>query len=404
MNSVTCWRFVVLSYFILFLTTDATMAARIVYDRYAPGLHDVRLNENNEIDFPSTLDQESAQKFTEIKIWNSKFPYFPRNFFKAMPNLKILGAQDCGIVTLKIFGLHSSENLTGINNLYLDYNLVETLEAYSFQQTRNLKHLYMKKNRLSHIDALAFYGLAQLEHLILSDNQLTRVVSNIDIFHDNVKLKYLKMANNKLSTLQATLENNVIDYIDLSGNQLVDISGLSKMNGMHDLKLADNKEVDLFSVDFSKMVQLIDLDLSGVNLPSKLNNNYQFFKSMPQLSVLSIDRNNLTSLSQFPVLPEIHKLTIEGNEISNLDVNALKAQFPKLDVIIFGDNPWNCQDLPNVVDQLLKLEITLPIRNMFCKGAPAGTVTVRYGSSSIEIVSTYSEVAGDIDDYNIDVW
>jgi Leucine-rich repeat (LRR) protein len=329
--------------------------------------------------------------------------------FEAMTNLKTLVAVDCGIVNLKIFGLNSLVNLTGILDLDLTYNLVETLEAYTFYQTKNLRNIFLHHNRLSHVDALAFNGLSHLEILSLSYNQLANLdqsvftpllslktlylshnqlkVFNFDILANNGNLKKLELWNNLLSTLQATLVNNVIDHISLPDNQLENISALGKMKGMHALLLFDNKKVDLISEDFLKMSQLQLLNIDGVDLQRRFNNNYQFLTPLKQLKELYIGNNNLKSLNQFPSLQNLVDLGVDKNEISDLDVTGLKAQFPRLIGIAINDNPWKCQVLMNVHNMLLINNIKIDFRERY-PGLPVGSINVNGIVCDDKVVNT----------------
>jgi Leucine rich repeat len=392
------WQFVVHA----LISTIGVIAIKLdcVNDNTDCRLYDVRTNTDNEIYFPRKFNRNLAQKSTKIEIKRSKFRKFPINFFDGMPNVIFLIARDCGLETLNssLFGLNSSYSLIGIETLDLAYNLVETLEAYTFRQTKNLIHLDMSHNLLFHIDAHAFHGLSRLDYLNLSHNQLTNLdqlvftpiqsltqldlgtnhlqTLNLDILHDNVELKDLILAKNKLSMLKITLINNVIRHIDLSGNQLVDISALGKIKAMHTLELADNKNVNLISKDFSAMAGLNRLDLDGVDLQRRINNNYQFLKPLRQLLLLQIGRNNLTSLSQLSH-SIISRLDVDGNEISELDIYALKLRLPELAEININNNPWNCQALTKVLEQLERLKIVLSFRGDVNPVPPAGRTNVK---------------------------
>jgi Leucine-rich repeat (LRR) protein len=402
------WRFVVVAFLASFSATGVmAITLECLNDETNCTLFDVQTDYKNEIEW--TVDKFKTQKAIRIEIKRSKFPFFPSNIFEAMTNLKTLVAEDCGIVNLKIFGLNSLLNLAGILELKLDYNMVEALEAYTFYQTKNLKYLKFRFNRLSHIDALAFYGLSNLEFLILSDNQLANLdqsvfaplvsvahihlshnklkVFNFDILASNDNLKLLALTNNSLSILQATLVNNVVNFIDLPYNQLGNISALGKMKGMHELYLSENKKVDLILDDFSEMTQLQKFQLEGVDLQRRLNNNYQFLQPLQQLRILQIGRNNLKSLSLFPSLTNLEILTVDKNEISELNVTGLRAQFPRLKNIAIHENPWNCQVLMNVYNLLTLNQFRIVFRQKY-RGVPAGSKSVNRISCAEKDINT----------------
>jgi Leucine-rich repeat (LRR) protein len=405
------WPFVVLAFLASFSTAGVmALTLKCSNDETNCNLFDVQTNSKNEIEW--TIDKFKTQKATRIEIKRSKFPNFPSNFFEAMTNLETLLANDCGIVNLQIFGSNSLLNLAGILNLELNRNLLETLEAYTFYRTKNLKNLSLHANRLSHIDALAFYGLSYLEFLNLSNNKLAHLdpsvftplfsvseiiltnnqlkVFNFDILASNGNLKTLGLWNNSLSTLQATLVNNVIGSIELANNQLENISALGKMKGMHTLTLNDNKKVDLILADFSEMTQLSILYIDGVDLQRYVNNNYQFLTPLQQLMELYIGRNNLKTLSQFPSLLNLEYLAININEISELDVTGLRERLPSLIAIAIQENPWECQVLMNVYDLLIINNIQIDYRSSY-QGVPAGSKSVDKIACDEKFVNTKND-------------
>jgi Leucine-rich repeat (LRR) protein len=396
-----CCRYAVLRILALISTTSAIMAVRLDCPNkfLICTLYNVETNDKNEIEFPRAFDRNMAQKLTGISFKHSKFKSFPNNLFKVMPNLKSIVARDCELTELdeSTFGLSSTNNVTGIKQLHLSGNLLTILEAYTFSNTENLVYLDVEHNHLSQIDANAFDGLSHLEFLILSENQLEYLNpsvfapllslrhlglrnNQIQVFNfDNIKGNRgltINLAKNKLSKLQSSGANNVVDNIDLSDNQLVDISALTNLKGMRFLRLSNNKKVELKSNDFSKMTSLLALDLNSVNLLRQANKYNEFLNPLCNLLLLSISSNELTSLKKFPLLPKLQNLVADGNDISNLVVNDLKTKFPKLEKININNNTLDCEELKNVQNMLKKNKIKLSFgkERKVAQRQPNGTI------------------------------
>jgi Leucine-rich repeat (LRR) protein len=398
------WRYIMLALLALVSSTSA-METSLKCDTDGDGdsvncaLLDARIDANNEIDFPASFDRHVARQLTSIEIKRSNFKFFPSNLIEVMPNLKSITVQNCGLVMLNAtnFGFASTQDLEDVESLHLGDNQLETLKAYTFSQAKGLIELQLANNRLSNIDAAAFYGLSRLDVLDLSHNLLDYLdvdvflplvslhrivlkqnqfqVFNLDIFRGNVKLFDVYLANNALKQVQATLVNNVAKYFDLSANQLVDISALGKMKGMDTLVLSGNKNVNLRPNAFSEMGQLKQLLLEDIDLRLRLNNEYVFLTPLRQLQILFIARNRLTSLNRFPNLPELRSLIANENDISTLDVNALKAQQPKLEDLNIINNRWNCQVLTKVFDEMNKLRIRSSFHSSTGREEPAMRIT-----------------------------
>jgi Leucine-rich repeat (LRR) protein len=243
-----------------------------------------------------------------------------------------------------------SKPLLSLEELDLSNNKLEVLNLDMFSNNVKLRNIDLSNNKLTSLDQSISKPLLSLEKLDLSHNRLE--VLNLDMFSSNVKLGNINLSNNKLSKLRAKLVNNVTSHIDLSSTHLKNISALRKLIGMNILDLSNNKYVIIELDDFSEMAQLKILTLSNVNLQHKLKNNYQFLKPLCQLEELNLRSNKLTSLNQFPFLPNLQTLFVDSNKISELDVNALKAQLPKLVNIHIEDNPHKCRVLMNVEGRL----------------------------------------------------
>jgi Leucine-rich repeat (LRR) protein len=326
-SAIMYWIVIVLAFLVLDSTTVVMAVSSECYNasKYCE-LRDLQINVNNEIDVTGPFDWNSKTGWTRVVISESKFPHFPTNLFKLLPSLQSLSATNCGLLTLQTLGSKSpniSDSGKYLMHLDLSNNMVTFLEAHTFQLTSILETLSLSNNRLTYIDASAFSGLSKLDFLFLNNNQLTyldlpvftplqsltRLFSsnnlfqnfNFEWFSNNIQLEYVHLDGNKLSTLQATVVNNFTKYIELSGNQLENISALGKMKAMQELILSEN---------------------------------------------------NLTSLKNFPTLRYLKNLYVDGNKIKDLDVNALRAHFRKLKSINIGNNPWVCQVLTNVLDQL----------------------------------------------------
>ncbi|ETE62630.1 Leucine-rich repeat-containing protein 33, partial [Ophiophagus hannah] len=181
----------------------------------------------------------------------------------------------------------------GIEELFLDANVLQTLSNASFIQYHVLQNLSLHANRLELIEPGAFLGIRNLSLLTVSDNFLS--------------LNYSVTAS-ALRTL------TYLRKLDLSGNQLTELMMgrlIQHLSSLEYLSLARNVIMRLDDYHFRNLPNLQYLDLQQ---------NYIFeieagaFENMPALQQLNLAYNNIPCIVQFDLI-QLRMLNVSNNHI-----------------------------------------------------------------------------------------
>ncbi|XP_034295456.1 transforming growth factor beta activator LRRC33 [Pantherophis guttatus] len=181
----------------------------------------------------------------------------------------------------------------GIEELFLDANVLQTLSNASFIQYHVLQNLSLHANGLELIEPGAFLGIRNLSLLTVSDNFLS--------------LNYSVTAS-ALWTL------TYLRKLDLSGNQLTELMMgklVQHLSSLESLSLARNAILRLDDSHFRNLPNLQRLDLQQ---------NYIFeieagaFENMPALQQLNLAYNNIPCIVQFDLI-QLQMLNVSNNHI-----------------------------------------------------------------------------------------
>ena len=119
-------------------------------------------------------------------------------------------------VSFKTFNLKSMRFLHLVD---LNFNMIEELQASTFNFPSNLKAISMANNNIGRVARNAFQGLCNLERLNLSHNSLKTL--NLNMLIHVPSLRILDFSYNKLTTISQTWENLLsIKVLDLSYNKI----------------------------------------------------------------------------------------------------------------------------------------------------------------------------------------
>ncbi|KRY32860.1 Leucine-rich repeat-containing protein let-4 [Trichinella spiralis] len=235
-----------------------------------------------------------------------------------------------------------------IESLTLRYSDIRTLEANSFASLA-IKKLDLSSNNIHKIEEDAFGKQASyITELLLANNSLTEIpplkalknLEKIDIsnnalvdlteyaFEHNEALKVIRAKNNKISTLSPNSLNevkNILELLDLSGNQLIQVpaQNLRSFQKLRVLDLSDNLIDKIPNLQFMNMPELRDLRLGGNKIAAVMP---LAFMNIPKLEVLNLTRNAITTMETNPIqqFENLEILDLSWNKLNKLNASSFK--------------------------------------------------------------------------------
>ena len=173
------------------------------------------------------------------------------------------------------------------------------IEAFS---NKGITWIFLDWNEITDLSPLR--GFNDLEKISFSGNN----VSDISVLGNLKNLENITAINNKIENIE-TISGLDIKYICLDGNNISNINVVSNWTNLVDMSFANNVIENV--PDFSKLVNLETVNLS--------NNKIKSIENISgNIEELSIDNNELTSLSGVQNLSKLKILSVSNNQINSL--------------------------------------------------------------------------------------
>ena len=211
----------------------------------------------------------------------------------------------------------------GLIELELDNNKLNYLSFNSNNQLfEYLMYLSVNENKLKAIDNIN--NLINLEYLSLSVNELKQI--NIKKLS---KLKYLQLKTNLLENLVINKSNQLLQYIDISFNNLNSFTIIGECSSLKNLILDNNK---LTTINFEE-----NTNINFNNFNNNINSNK--FKN---IELLDISFNLINNIKFLIFFKNVQKLNISFNNIDNLiDLLSILKFFNQLKELNIIENEFN---------------------------------------------------------------
>ncbi|XP_066914616.1 protein phosphatase 1 regulatory subunit 7-like [Clytia hemisphaerica] len=237
-------------------------------------------------------------------------------------------------------------------SLDLSCNQIKSIYKDTFQCCSYLKEIKLYSNHLSKVEGVR--ELQHLENLQLQYNNISKINNSLSGCRS---LKFLRLDSNKISVLKGKefCSLHQLTYLDISANQLEDISFVTVLPLLQELHCTHNKLTEIPDIMSLKKLQEIDLshntisNVTGLKGLANLNilcvkNNFissmTSVKTLKTLTELNVSNNKIKCLSQFKtVIPSIEILNISCNHIENIDEILQLKDFQHLKEVEFLDNP-----------------------------------------------------------------
>ena len=142
---------------------------------------------------------------------------------------------------VKLTDLKSLENLTKLEELYLDNNQLTSVKG--LEKLTQLRSLTIRRNQLTDLKGLE--KLTQLKYLTLTSANLT----NVKGLENLTQLTFLRLNNNQLTDVKGLEKLTKLTSLYLGNNKLTDVKGLKKLTKLIYLDLTFNPALTKAQID-----------------------------------------------------------------------------------------------------------------------------------------------------------
>ncbi|CAD8097280.1 unnamed protein product [Paramecium sonneborni] len=210
--------------------------------------------------------------------------YFYSNFL--IDNIDSAILENLGVSNNELEGVHKIQ-LQKLIKLDLSFNRITGLILGS----RQIQHLNLENNKLNKIDFLN--NLKDLKYLNLGGN----FIEKIDFLVFNIQLEELNIRRNKISTLKGSFSNTKkLKILDASNNQISDISFIDTITELEELNMSKN-QISILKIE-SQNENLNILDLSYNQIEDLRVLEFKF----PYLTNLYVQSNQIYAENCFDFL------------------------------------------------------------------------------------------------------
>ncbi|XP_073437082.1 leucine-rich repeat and guanylate kinase domain-containing protein [Dendrobates tinctorius] len=208
-------------------------------------------------------------------------------------------------------------------------------------------HLYLSDHKLDDIQILCSY--VHLQKLDVSCNEIT----DLSCVSFMPYLTELKASKNKLSTLFDFIPPKNLRVVDLSFNDITSMKDLSAHSALTTLILNNNHIQEIIGLEKCTSLKHVNLAHNNINtisgfgsLPIRMLNlasnqikNITGLENLKSLQTLDLSSNQITSLEGLEGLKFLQTLNIQDNEICQISEIAFIEELPMLHILNLIKNP-----------------------------------------------------------------
>jgi Leucine-rich repeat (LRR) protein len=275
--------------------------------------------------------------------------------------------------------------LSNLESLNLSGNKIRLVKDLA--DLKNIKSLKLRANRLE--DAVPLRTLMSLQELDLLENP----IEQFGFIEDMVGLNTLYFGGESLNDLDF-IKDLKLSTLVIENSPNIDTASLPKLEGLSRLAIV-NCELD--SIDFLVGFQIADLDLSDNKLT-----NISALSEIAGISNLRLSNNQITDIETLGDLQELRRLTLTGNQISDASV---LGEIRNLTVAYLDDNritePLDLRSLEslwililqrNQISDLGKIVIPKNLRSLYLDDNQIATVDGFDASSLSNLLLSRNEI------------
>lgn len=216
----------------------------------------------------------------------------------------------------------------------IDYNNDEYITKLALSKIYSIE---LKNKNLTSDDLNGLELFSNVSVIDLSDNNIT----DISVLSNLKRLYSINLSNNDVTDVSILKNLENLDIINLSGNN--NVTGYEYLNNLYQLNLSNTNLVILNDISNNEKMYQLDLsnntqlDYNNIKLPKNISylllDNTNFSNSnlsdLKNLYSLSIKNNNLKNLNSLANIKSLTSLDVSNNEIT--DFSTLTEIFGKSD-------------------------------------------------------------------------
>jgi Leucine-rich repeat (LRR) protein len=308
----------------------------------------------SDLTLPAGVSDAALQK-VELVVRNLSLESTSNLFHNSDKALKKIVAIDLSENKLSALRSNEFSTMSNVAVLNVSNNQLTTLEEGAFAGLIELTNLILASNHLSKIPYHCFAGLPNLHTLNLNNNMFKILAP-----YPFANLKTLHIEFNEIQTILSCTVHPEIQELFLRGNQITNIEDLKNFNSSIKLDLSLNPHLSLTNRSFEgwhSLEHLIidNIHLNGSDLLPEILNNTQTLRELS----MSNTGLEVLKIADFPSLPNLISLKINGNRLTTFDYQLLMDKFPQFHEIAIAGNQWNCTFLNEMLDDFKQRHITV---------------------------------------------
>jgi Leucine-rich repeat (LRR) protein len=310
----------------------------------------IDLSHNQISALPSGLFNKSSS-LERLLLQNNSLSMIHPDLLVGLTNLQVLNLSG-NAISSQLISRETFSSLASLNTLDLSFNQLSKLGEDIFTSLTSLQRLYLQNNFIVKIDGgNVFANQVQLKVIDLSRNKMSAV--NDKLFSSLTNLVTLRMEENRFQDLNnLTFKCNNVLELSFQQNLLTSVpSFFANCQSVKRLDLSDNKIISINNKTFSRLVNLIELNLSGNQLSRLENLTFSFDgNSSSSIEILNLSKNKLSVVEQsaFHGLNNLNVLSLNENFLS--DLNGILSHLGNLELLNVSSNKVEWFDfafLPN---------------------------------------------------------
>ncbi|XP_063596618.1 chaoptin-like [Penaeus indicus] len=290
--------------------------------RTLENLKTLNLRGNNIMTINPRAFQGSSSHLAHINLANNLLTTIPFEAMSEVRNIQTLNLAR-NMITQTYEVLYTGS--LSMDTLVLDFNQIESLQPYSFQNFGNINRTSLRGNPLTHISEDAFKD-AKIKELYLHDCDLWSISEKAFGGLEST-LQLLELSYNNLSSIpeKAFDKLDALRSLSLSNNKM-SLDPTEAFNGFrYTLQYLNLLGDNMGSIPMEKLKEMRNVRTLGLStLPDKSLSKEDFRGFGPAMEKLYLMKNGISAISghAFEHVPGVKILDLSNNNIGTIDNEA----------------------------------------------------------------------------------